>query len=295
MGASSESVFASLIEPDDETTASLAAISLPLHVVRASRRASRRARYRLRLPDLPWARVGQRASLLLLWLPSLLVLAAALWAGATGIRSLLHLLGLVVTLQFDLAAAELPHIDAAGRVVLASVGYFLLLAALRQLARGLFGRGWARLWLVLAIPLVLPSAWLFVAGAELATAAAPLSRVAPELWRLLLILLVFDAIALAVLRTREQRAPSVARVVSRRATRLDELDDLDDLDLSEMETERLPIVRFGPPTTEQVSHQPGIEPEMADTQSMRVPGLLHLLSESRQEDAPERARTDSTE
>jgi hypothetical protein len=285
---SDESVFASLIEDEGDTTASLAAIALPLHIVRARRRT----RYRLRLPQVPWGVLGQVASRLLLWLPPLLVLAAALWAVATGVGSLLQVLRLVVTLQFELAVAQFPHIDAAGRVVLASLGYFALLATLRPLTRGLFGRGWARLRLLIAVPLVLPSAWLFVAGAELATSAPPLTSVAPELWRLLLILLVLDAIALAVVSSRELRTPAATLAVSRRSKPLAELEDLD---LSEIETERLPIVRFGPPSTEQVSLQPGIEPEMADTQGMRVPGLLHLLSEPRQEDAPERTRTDSTE
>jgi len=286
--ASDESVFASLIEDEGDTTASLAAISLPLHVVRAGRRA----RYHLRLPQVPWGPLGQHASRLLLWVPPLLVLVAALWAAATGVGSLMQVLRLVVTLQFELAAAELPHVDASGRVVLASLGYFVLLATLRPLTHGLFGRGWARLWLLIAVPLVLPSAWLFVAGAELATAAPPLTSVAPDLWRLLLILLVLDAIALAVVSTREARTPSATAAGLRRSKRVA---DLEEPELPEIETQRLPIVRFGPSSTEQMSLEPRIEPEMADTQGMRVPGLLQLLSEPTKEDAPEQAHAASTE
>ncbi len=281
---SDDSVFASLIEDEGETTASLAAIALPLHVVRARRRA----RYRPRLPQVPWSPLGQLASRFLLLLPPLLVLTAALWAAASGVGSLLQVLRLVVTLQFALAADEFPHIDAAGRVVLASLGYFVLLATLRPLTRGLFGRGWERLRLLMVVPFVLPSAWLFVTGAELATAAPPLISVAPGLWRLLVILLVLHAIALAVVSKHRLRQPSATLAVSRtavlrRSKRIAEAEEPELPDIETIETERLPIVRFGPPSADHVSLEPRREPEMTDTQGMRVPGLLHLLSTAERE------------
>jgi hypothetical protein len=271
----SDSIFANLIETDAQSTAPLAAIALPREAVRAARRAHRRRR----APRLPLGALGRLAGRLVLLTPPLLVLAAALWAAVAGFGSLLQVVRLVVTVQFAQAAAEFPSIDAAGRALLASVGYFALLAALRTLTRGLFSHGWARLRLVLGLLLALPSAWLFAAGAELAAGAPPLTSVSPELARLLVILLLLHAIALAVVTTREPRAPSTATPASRRAVsrRSEWFVEPDEPEAPGVETERLPIVRFGPPAMEEPARETD-ETDMTDTQAMRVAGLLHMLS-----------------
>lgn len=267
-----DSVYVSIFESDARTTASLAAITLPREVVLARRRARRHRLPDLRRVELPLGALGRWSGRLLLALPPLLALAAALWAAATGFGSMLQVLRLVVTLQFSQAAAELATIDAAGRVLLASAGYFALLATLRALVRGLFSRGWARLGAAPGLLLALPSAWLFIAGVELASGAPPLSDVAPDLWRALVIGLALHAIIFAVVGAQPPTPSSEATLVVQRVAPRVAHDDLNlaDLDLANAATERLPVVRFGPPLAE-------TPPPETDTQAMRVVGLLHMF------------------
>lgn len=267
--------FALLLGGDDHPSAHLAAIALPREVVLARRRRVRRRllptlRDALRdaLPLAVLARWGRRLALAL---PPLGMLVVALWAAVAGIGSLVQVLRLLVTLQFAQAADALAAVDAAGRVLLACFGYFALLAALRVLARGWFGRGWSRLRLLSGLLVALPSAWLFIAGTGLAADAPPLAAMAPEWWHALVIALVLHAILVAVVGARppEPGASSVERSSSRGRG-----DDEDAFDLDDPPAERLPLVRFGPP----LAAEPPAETDMGDSGAMRVAGLLHALS-----------------
>jgi hypothetical protein len=262
-----------LVFGDDEPSAAMAAITLPREVVLARRRARRRLRLDLRRLELPLDALARWGRIVLFALPPLLMVVVALGAAVTGIGSLAQVLRLVVTLQLAQVAVALDAIDASGRVLLACVGYFALLAALRPLARGLIGVGWARLGLLWGLLVALPSAWLFIAGAELAAGASPLSRIAQEWWRALIIALVLHLILLAVISARPPAPVSVTTQTRVTARPRRDADDTLDLEFGNLPSERLPLVRFGPPA-------PPESPEplpLTDTQAMRVAGLLHTL------------------
>jgi hypothetical protein len=207
--------------------------------------------------------------------PPVLVLAVALWSAIAGFGSLVQLFRLAVSLDFARAATQFPSLDAAGRVLLASLGYFAMLFALRPLAGGLFGRGWARLRLVPGLLLAIPCAWLFIAGAELADGVPPLASVPAELWRVLVILLLLHGIAVAVVSAQDPATSPVARVTSgpRLSERPARRPEVEEPEMPDHDTDHWPIVRFGPPADD-----PTPAPDMSDTQALRVAGLLHLLS-----------------
>lgn len=282
------------------SSAHLAAVALPAEVVRA--RAHERGRRRrvgrgeLRLPGV------RTLGRLLLIFPSVVVLVAALWAAGVALGALLTLVRHVITLQFAEAASEFPSLDAAGRIVLASVGYFALLFALRSLARGLGAHGWDRLQLVPGLLVALPSAWLFIAGVELAAGVAPLSSVPADLWRLVVIALLIHAIALAVVTTRQPAVPIATSSLSTpspaslsgRHARVSPSRSLHDLDDAGAQTRPLPLVRFGPPIEEDSSSD--------DVPAFRISGLLHVRELAEHEgsggepaSAPDEGATGATE
>lgn len=240
--------------------ARLQAVALPADVVRARTPPSApRREFAVR------AQTVRNALRALLVFPSLCVLVAALWAAGLAAGSLVALIRRVVSLQFADAVSQLPALDAAGRVLLASCGYFALLFAIRALASGLRSHGLERLRTLPALIVALPSAWLFVAGAGLAATAPPFRILSADAWRVVVLALLVQLIALAVLTTqapiRTLFPPKPSRWASGRFERPSQ-----PLTLGVV-TQPMPMVRFGPPTNPPA-------PVDGDIAAFRVSGLL---------------------
>lgn len=240
--------------------ARLKAVALPADVVRARKPpAEPRREVALHVENLP------DALRTLLILPSICVLLAALCAAVVAVGSLVALIHRLVSLQFTEAVDQLPALDAAARVLLAAAGYFALLFAIRAIAAGMHAQGWERLRILAAVLLALPSAWLFVAGTGLAASTAPLSALPSDVWRVVVLALLTQLIALAVLTAREPIRTTLLAKTSRwasgRGARLSQPLTLD------TPTPPMPMVRFGPSTDSLALTENG-------ARELRVSGLL---------------------
>lgn len=127
-------------------------------------------------------------------------LVAGGWAVYTYTLTLLTLWQQVRSYQLSNLVPLLDALDLAGRVALASAGYFALLSALLVLMAGLLGTRWRRLFLFPGFTFTLPSALAFFFGLRLSLDAktAPL-HLPPLAQTALLAYLLLDAIVLAAL------------------------------------------------------------------------------------------------
>lgn len=119
--------------------------------------------------------------LVLLFAPAAVFLVAGGWAIATCMTSATTLYRLFVSSSAADLFETLRALDIAGRVAVASGGYFALLSALIVLEAGLLGRRWRRFFLFPGIMLTIPSALIFYFGLRMTldavTAGYPLSLV----------------------------------------------------------------------------------------------------------------------
>lgn len=264
-----------LSEPDAPDTyvsnARLQAVALPPERLQAGKKSATPHR------QFAFPRTGRGLLQGVLFVPAMLVLAAMLWASVVAASSLVALVHRLISLQFAEAVDQLPSLDAAGRVVLASVGYFALFLSLRALASGMRANGWQRLQMLLAVVVALPSAWLFVAGAGLVGVAPPFGSLPSDIWRAVVLVLLVQVIALAVVTTQQPiRVPftaETARPSSRRFRRQSRHVTLD------ATMGPMPMVRFGPPPNEPA-------PVDADIPAFRVSGLLTNPPLRQREESP---------
>src|SRR5579884_2712425 len=194
--------------------ARLRVVALPAEIVRA--RAAHHSPRRSLRPRRAHETTAQFDGLAVVrWvlaLPTLIVAGTAAWATVMALGSLWSLVQHVAELQFDEAASRLAGLDASGRIMLGVAGYVALLFSLRAVASGLRASGWKRLRGVAAVVVALPAAWLFVAGAGLASGAVPLSAIPADIWRAVVIALLLQVIALAVVTSRR---PSRAQLATK--------------------------------------------------------------------------------
>jgi hypothetical protein len=257
-----------------EAAARLRAIALPRARVLATRRKQLLAHLRPRRAPMALPALGRRAALLSV--PIMTLLAAA-WALASAAAALWQLARLLAAVQCAEAATQCPRLDAAGRVLVACAGYFALLVALRQLARALTLRGWARLRLIAAVLLTVPCLWLFATGADLVFGLPPLALAPAAFKQLALVVILGHTLALAVLTAGRAPAPELPLPAPAPRT-WEEAPDADDAT-----TVPLPILRFDAAPEAASAARDGREETEPDAfassgSGMRVSGLLHVLS-----------------
>jgi hypothetical protein len=225
----------------------------------------------------------------LLAVPTLAVVATAIGAILAAFGSLLSLVHSMLALQFSEAANALPSLDTSGRILLAAAGYFALLVALRALSRGIRASGWKRLRALWAMVVTLPAAWLFVAGAGLASEAGPFSSIPADVWRGVVLFLLLQMIALAVVTTQSSARALVGGTVLRSGyiARISHGWSQPTADMTEASAP-LPVVRFGPPQDGQLADD---EDRDEDRPEFRISGLFVVPREaSLVEDTPQPTR-----
>lgn len=143
-----------------------------------------------------WIVVAVVALVMVTPIPVLLV--AGGWGMYTYVRTLLMLWHQVQAYQISDLTPLLDSLDRAGRMALASAGYFALLCALIVLMAGLLGKSWRRLFLFPGVVFTLPSAFAFFFGLQLSldTLVAP-SHLSDPLRAALVAYLLLDAVVLA--------------------------------------------------------------------------------------------------
>lgn len=271
---------------DDEEMASqahLQAIALPAEQVRAI--AARKTTPPRFAPEVD---VGPILLRTMLAFPTLAVFVTAVGAVVAAIGSLWTLVHSMLALQFAEAAIVLPSLDTSGRILLAAAGYFALLVTLRALTLSLYASGWKRVRTLWTMLVMLPAAWLFVAGAGLVSGAGPLGAIPADLWRGTVLFLLLQVIALAVVTTQ----PSSRSLVGAKALLWGYPHhgsggwSRPTADLPSM-TAPLPVVRFGPA---QDSQFPDDEDRDEDRPEFRISGITMLPRETLPvEGAPEPA------
>ncbi len=259
-----------LEETDGEASrAPLQTVALPAEKVRAL--AARRTAPPRFTPEFD---AGPVVLWVLLAVPTLAVLATAIGAILAALGSLWALVQSMLALQFADAANVLPALDTSGRILLAAAGYFALLVALRALTHSLRASGWKRLRALWAMVVMLPATWLFVAGAGLVSGAGPFSAIPADLWRGVVLFLLLQVIALAVVTTQPSARVLVGVKAVRSGYRSHDVRGWSQpaAGLSD-EVAPLPVVRFGPPQGSQL-------PDDEDRPEFRISGLTVLPRES---------------